>query len=42
VRLLSMAVEQQALVFGSHLPFPGVGRVVPQGAGWLWQPLVGE
>jgi glyoxylase-like metal-dependent hydrolase (beta-lactamase superfamily II) len=40
VRLLSVAVEQQALVFGSHLPFPGVGHVVPQGEGWRWQPLI--
>jgi glyoxylase-like metal-dependent hydrolase (beta-lactamase superfamily II) len=39
VRLLSMAVEQQALVFGSHLPFPAVGHVIPQGEGWRWQPL---
>ncbi len=39
VRLLSMAVEQQALVFGSHLPFPGVGHVVPHGEGWCWEPL---
>lgn len=42
VRLLNMAVEQQALVFGSHLPFPGVGHVVPQGEGWRWQPLADD
>ncbi len=40
IQLLSLAVEQQALVFGSHLPFPGVGRVIPQGEGWRWQPLI--
>ncbi len=39
VRLLSLAVEQRALVFGSHLPFPGVGHVVSQGESWCWQPL---
>jgi glyoxylase-like metal-dependent hydrolase (beta-lactamase superfamily II) len=38
-QLLNQAVSQQALVFGSHLPFPGVGRITPQGEGWHWQPL---
>ncbi len=38
-QLLGQAAAQQALVFGSHLPFPGVGRVIPQGKGWRWQPL---
>lgn len=42
VRLLSLAVEQQALVFGSHLPFPGVGHVVPHGEGWRWQPAAAK
>jgi glyoxylase-like metal-dependent hydrolase (beta-lactamase superfamily II) len=36
---LKRAAEQQMLVFGSHLPFPGVGRVSAQGEGWRWQPL---
>jgi glyoxylase-like metal-dependent hydrolase (beta-lactamase superfamily II) len=39
VYLLSQAAAQQALVFGSHLPFPGVGHVIPHGQGWRWQPL---
>ena len=37
--LLNQAVARQALGFGSHLPFPGVGRPIPQGEGWRWQPL---
>jgi glyoxylase-like metal-dependent hydrolase (beta-lactamase superfamily II) len=39
VQLLSQAVSQQALAFGFHLPFPGVGRIVSRGEGWRWQPL---
>ena len=39
VHLLRQAVDQNALVFGSHLPFPAVGHVIPQGEGWRWQPL---
>jgi glyoxylase-like metal-dependent hydrolase (beta-lactamase superfamily II) len=39
VRLLRLATEQKALVFGSHLPFPAVGRVIPQGDGWRWESL---
>ena len=39
VRLLTQASSQQALVFGSHLPFPGVGRISRHGEGWRWQPL---
>jgi glyoxylase-like metal-dependent hydrolase (beta-lactamase superfamily II) len=35
--VLNQAVAQHALVFGSHLPFPGVGRVAPFGAEWRWQ-----
>lgn len=38
--LLNRAVAENAVVFGSHLPFPGVGRVVPLGEGWRWQPGV--
>ena len=38
-QLLNQAVTWQALVFGSHLPFPGIGRVIPRGEGWKWQPL---
>jgi glyoxylase-like metal-dependent hydrolase (beta-lactamase superfamily II) len=39
LRLLSMAAEQQALVFGSHLPFPGVGHVMPHDGTWRWEPV---
>lgn len=39
-RLLDWAVDQKALVFGSHLPFPGLGTVARHGHGWRWQPLV--
>ena len=40
-RLLALAAERQALVFGSHLPFPGLGHVVAEGEGWRWQPVAG-
>ena len=37
------AAEEQALVFAHHFPpFPNLGHVVKQGAGWEWQPLVGD
>lgn len=39
--ILGQAAERGALVFGPHLPFPGVGHVVAQGEGWRWQPLAG-
>jgi len=38
-QLLCQAVAQKALVFGSHFPFPGVGRITPHAEGWRWQPL---
>jgi len=38
-RLLDRAADQQALVFGAHLPFPDLGHVVRQGEGWRWQPI---
>jgi glyoxylase-like metal-dependent hydrolase (beta-lactamase superfamily II) len=37
--LLGWAAENQAIVFGSHLPFPALGRLTPEGEGWLWHPL---
>jgi glyoxylase-like metal-dependent hydrolase (beta-lactamase superfamily II) len=37
--VLGRAVESGALVFGSHLPFPGVGRVARAGEGWRFEPL---
>ena len=38
-QLLNCAVELDALVFGSHLPFPGIGRVYRQDDGWRWKPM---
>ncbi len=38
-RLLGQAAEQHALVFGSHLPFPGLGHVTREGDGWRWEPV---
>jgi glyoxylase-like metal-dependent hydrolase (beta-lactamase superfamily II) len=38
-QLLQRAVAEQSLVWGGHLPFPGLGRVIPAGASWQWQPL---
>jgi glyoxylase-like metal-dependent hydrolase (beta-lactamase superfamily II) len=39
VRLLGEAAASQALVFGSHLPFPGVGRVEAVGEAWRWKAI---
>ncbi len=36
---LGRAVAQETLVFGSHLPSPGVGHVVRGREGWRWLPL---
>jgi glyoxylase-like metal-dependent hydrolase (beta-lactamase superfamily II) len=38
-RLLDWAAAEKMLVFGAHLPFPGLGYVTPEGKGWRWQPL---
>ncbi|MCX6028089.1 MAG: MBL fold metallo-hydrolase [Chloroflexi bacterium] len=38
--LLQQAASQHAVVFGSHFPFPGVGRVTREEAGWRWHPAV--
>jgi glyoxylase-like metal-dependent hydrolase (beta-lactamase superfamily II) len=38
-RLLDRVSSEQALVFASHFPFPGLGRVMPLPNGWAWQPL---
>lgn len=37
--VFTRAVREGALVMASHFPFPSVGRVVPQGDGWMWRPL---
>lgn len=36
-RLLARAAAEQALIFGAHLTFPGLGYVRSQGDGWAWQ-----
>lgn len=38
-RVLAEAADQSLLVAGSHLPFPGVGRVKREGEGYAWVPL---
>jgi glyoxylase-like metal-dependent hydrolase (beta-lactamase superfamily II) len=44
LRLLQQAAGRQCLISTTHLPFPGVGHVVPQGNTWSWRPVtnVGE
>jgi glyoxylase-like metal-dependent hydrolase (beta-lactamase superfamily II) len=36
--LLERAATDQALVMAFHFPFPGLGRVAPDGEGWMWIP----
>jgi glyoxylase-like metal-dependent hydrolase (beta-lactamase superfamily II) len=36
-KLLKRAADENALVFGSHLPFPALGWVVAKESGWQWQ-----
>jgi glyoxylase-like metal-dependent hydrolase (beta-lactamase superfamily II) len=36
-RVLGQAAREQPLLMAYHLPFPGLGHVVQQGAGWRWQ-----
>jgi glyoxylase-like metal-dependent hydrolase (beta-lactamase superfamily II) len=38
-RLLDQAAAQDSLVFGSHMPFPGLGRVRKENGAWRWLPL---
>jgi glyoxylase-like metal-dependent hydrolase (beta-lactamase superfamily II) len=40
-RLLHRASSENHLVFGSHLPFPGLGRVTETVDGWHWEQFVG-
>jgi glyoxylase-like metal-dependent hydrolase (beta-lactamase superfamily II) len=39
IRLLEKAASEKSLVSTSHLAFPGLGRVVPNGESWRWQPI---
>lgn len=38
-RILDRAAADQALTLAFHFPFPGLGRVVQEGAAWRWQPI---
>ena len=38
-RLFKEAAEQKLLVAGYHFPFPGIGRIVEQGAAWRFVPI---
>ena len=35
-RLLDRAADERALVLLYHFPFPGLGRITHEGAGWRW------
>jgi hypothetical protein len=37
-RLFDRAVSDKALVTGYHFPFPAVGTIVPDGAGYTFVP----
>ena len=37
---LTVLAKSGELVFTPHFPFPGVGRVVVQGDGFVWKPGV--
>jgi glyoxylase-like metal-dependent hydrolase (beta-lactamase superfamily II) len=39
IELLEKCVTENALVFGSHFPFPGLGFVHQDQDRWRWQPL---
>jgi len=38
-KLLSICASENALVFGSHFPFPGLGYVRQENDSWKWQPI---
>src|SRR3954463_12436778 len=37
--LLDRAAADHALALAFHFPFPGLGRVLPKGDAWQWQPI---
>jgi len=41
-RLLQRVATTDALLLGSHFPFPGVGRVIPEGDSWAWRPVTAD
>lgn len=38
-RLLELCAKENALAFGAHFPFPGLGYVRKGEGRWLWQPV---
>ncbi len=38
-RLLDQAASEDALIFGAHFPFPGLGHVRQEEKGWQWLPV---
>lgn len=38
-RLFKQASEEKLLVAGYHFPFPGIGRIIEQGASWRFVPM---
>jgi len=38
-RLFRQSAEERLLVAGYHFPFPGIGRIVEQGAAWRFVPM---
>jgi hypothetical protein len=40
MNLLKTCVPENALVFGAHFPFPGLGYVHQGDDGWKWKPIV--
>ena len=41
-RFIQWAADKTAMVFGSHLPFPGLGRILQQEGGLRWRSAVSE
>ena len=39
-RILDQVADGDTIVFGPHMPFPGIGRVSRTGDGYAWNPLV--
>jgi glyoxylase-like metal-dependent hydrolase (beta-lactamase superfamily II) len=39
MKLLNACASENALVFGAHFPFPGLGTVQQEGERWKWQPV---
>jgi glyoxylase-like metal-dependent hydrolase (beta-lactamase superfamily II) len=38
-RIMDMAAAENALVYASHFPAPGLGHVAQKGEAWEWQPI---